>query len=182
MKHLPMILFLLFMVSGITTVTSCKDDEVTEPTLYDTLGGSTMVTDPSNPTTKIEAGQLAIRSVVDSTIFVIAADSRINSFFQVLLAEVTAGDLSGFQDLSNELTTFFSAATGSKNIKYTGLSMQAAHNPSTNSRMNGKSTNAHFDAFVDDLVKGAQQNGVPTNVIQSIGALVETQRTLVVQQ
>jgi hypothetical protein len=84
--------------------------------------------------------------------------------------------------LSNELTSFFSAATGSKNIAYTGLSMQDAHNPATNSRMKGKATNASFDAFIEDLVKGAQKNGVPTNIIQSIGALVETQRSAVVQQ
>jgi hypothetical protein len=33
--------------------------------------------------------------------------------------------------------------------------MTDAHNPATNSRMNGKATSADFDAFVDDLVKGA---------------------------
>ena len=68
-----------------------------------------MVQDPTaSAGTMIEAGRLGIRSVVDSAIFVIAADDSINNYFNVLLAEVTAGDLSGFQELSKNLTDFFS--------------------------------------------------------------------------
>jgi len=63
---------------------ACKEDDepmVVEPTLYDTLGGTALVADPANPGMMIEKGRLGIRSVVDSTIFVIAGDSRINGFF-----------------------------------------------------------------------------------------------------
>lgn len=183
MKHFQMAFLVLFVVAVSAALPACKKDkDDVKPTLYDTLGGTTLVTDPSNPSVKIEKGKLGIRSVVDSTIFVIAGDPRINGFFQTLLAEVTSGNLSGFQDLSNELTNFFSAATGSTTIKYTGLNMVDAHNPAKNSRMKGKANNAAFDAFIDDLVKGAKQNGLPDNVIASVGALVETQRTMVVQQ
>ncbi|MBN8682567.1 MAG: group 1 truncated hemoglobin [Chitinophagales bacterium] len=164
---------------------ACKEDDepmVVEPTLYDTLGGTALVADPANPGKMIEKGRLGIRSVVDSTIFVIAGDSRINGFFEVLLGEVTSGNLSGFQTLSNSLTDFFCVATGAKNFTYSGMNMVDAHNPAKNGRMKGKSNNAHFDAFIDDLVKGAKQNGLPDNIIGQVGALVETLRPQVVQQ
>lgn len=168
----------------IGVVSSCKKDDAStpvQPTLYDSLGGTAKVADPVNPSVMIEKGRLGIRSVVDSTIFVIAGDSRINGKFSVLLAEVGSGDLSGFMDLSKELTDFFCVATGAKNFTYTGLDMMAAHDPTRNPRMNGRSSNADFDAFIEDLVAGANQNQVPANLIASIGRLVEGLRTQVVQ-
>jgi hypothetical protein len=48
--------------------------------------------------------------------------------------------------------------------------------------MNGKASNADFDAFVSDLVTGATKNKVPTNLINSIGKIVESLRTTVVQE
>src|SRR5690349_22307675 len=97
--------------------TSCKkdDDKPVTPvtmTLYDSLGGTAMVQDPSNTSQMIEKGRLGIRSVVDSTIFVIAADPQLNGFFPVLLAEVGANNMSGFTALSKNLTDFFCVATG----------------------------------------------------------------------
>lgn len=166
-------------------LTSCKKDsdktETTE-TLYDSLGGSTMVNDPANPGTMIQQGRLGIRSVVDSTIFVIAADTAINGFFQALLAEVTAGNTSGFEVLSKNLTDFACLGTGATSYTYGGKSMTAAHDPAQNSRMNGKAANDDFDAFVADLVKGAKKNGLSDQLIGRVGALVETLRTQVVQK
>lgn len=155
---------------------------VTGTALYDSLGGTGLVMDPTHSGAMIEKGRLAIRNVIDSTIFVIAADTRINGHFTVLLSEVGKGDLSGFTDLSENLTTFVSGATGAKDYIYIGLSMKDAHNPATNPRMNGKASNADFDAFVSDLVTGANKNKVPTNLINSIGKIVESLRTTVVQQ
>jgi hypothetical protein len=155
---------------------------VVKATLYDSLGGTAMVADPAHSGMMIEKGRLAIRSVIDSTIFVIAADSRINGHFTVLLSEVGKGDLSGFTELSDNLTTFVSTATGAKDYTYTGLNMKDAHDPATNPRMNGKATTGDFDAFVSDLVMGANKNKVPANLINSIGKIVETLRTTVVQQ
>jgi hypothetical protein len=174
------------VIAGICiSLSSCKKDDVAmaaAPTLYDSLGGTTLVTDPANPNSKIEQGRLGIRSVVDSTIFVIAADSKLNGYFKVLLAEVTAGNTSGFAALSKSLTDFFCVATGAKNFTYGGKNMAAAHDPAQNSRMNGKSNSADFDQFINDLVIGANKNKLPANLINSVGALVNTQRSLVVQR
>ena len=182
MKKLVFLSLVAGFVVTVSSVTSCKknEDTVVAPTLYDSLGGTTMVTDPRGGT--IETGRLGIRTVVDSTIFVIAGDSRINGFFPVLLAEVGAGNLSGFSALEKSLTDFFCVATGAKNFTYSGKSMVAAHDPAQNSRMNGKAANADFNAFVDDLVKGAQKVGLPNDLIGRVGRVVETTRTQVVQK
>jgi len=150
-------------------------------TLYDSLGGTAMVPDPGHPGTMIEKGRLGIRSVVDSTIFVIAADNRINGHFTVLLSEVTHGNLSGFTELSDNLTTFVAVATGAKDYTYTGMSMHDAHDPAVNTRMNGKATSADFDAFVSDLVTGANKNNLPFNLTNSIGKIVVSLKAQVVQ-
>jgi len=189
MKNIKFLPITLLLVTGLLVIEACsKKSESTPPpthtgtTLYDSLGGTALTTDPTHSGAMIEKGRLAIRNVVDSTIFVIAADSRINGHFTVLLSEVTKGDLSGFTDLSENLTTFVSGATGAKDYIYIGLSMTDAHNPATNPRMNGKASNADFDAFVSDLVAGANKNKVPAHFINSLGAIVETLRGQVVQQ
>ena len=176
------------VLSSILVLVSCSksSDNTQMPTvgntLYDSLGGTTLVADPTRAGANIEKGRLGIRNVVDSTIFVIAGDSRINGHFTALLAEVTQGDLSGFTALSENLTTFVSNATGAKDFIYIGLSMTDAHNPATNPRINGKATNADFDAFVSDLVMGANKNKLPANLINSVGTIVESLRGQVVQQ
>ncbi len=175
----------VMMASSLLFVACKKDDNKTmtpAPTLYDSLGGTTMVTDPVNSSMMIEKGRLGIRSVVDSTIFVIAADNRINGYFTSLLTEVGNNNLSGFMELSKNLTDFVAVATGAKSYKYEGLNMMAAHDPAQNPRMNGKAANDDFDAFVEDLVMGANKNKLPANLITSVGRLVETLRTQVVQQ
>ena len=159
-----------------------KTDDTPTMTLYDSLGGTTMVADPSNSGQMIEKGRLGIRSVVDSTIFVIAADTALNKFFPVLLAEVTSNNLSGFNALSKNLTDFFCVATGAKNFTYGGKSMVAAHDPAQNSRMNGKSSAADFDRFVADLVVGAKKVGLSDQLIGRVGAVVNTTKTDVVQK
>lgn len=167
------------------SATSCKkdDDNNSTPTLYDSLGGTAMVVDPSDNSKMIEKGRLGIRSVVDSTIFVIAADNSLNTkFFSVLLGEVGSGDLSGFTELSNNLTDFFCVATGAKNFNYTGLNMTDAHNPATNPRMGMKANNADFDQFVNDLVIGAQKCGLSQQLIGQVGIVVNSVRSQVVQQ
>lgn len=167
---------------------SCKKDDtnnnttVTKMTLYDSLGGTAMVTDPADKTQMIEKGRLGIRSVVDSTIFVIATDTQLNGFFTVLLAEVTSGNTSGFTALSKNLTDFFCVAAGAKNFSYSGKNMVDAHDPAKNSRMSSKANNANFDRFITDLVAGAKQNGLSDQLIGQVGALVETLRTQVVQK
>jgi len=186
MKKITILSAAAIMIIAAATITSCKKSSSSSaaPTLYDSLGGTTLVADPTAAAgVTIEKGRLGIRSVLDSTIFVIAGDSRINGHFTVLLSEVSAtpANFTGFNELLRNLTNFVSVATGAKDYTYDGLSMVDAHNPATNTRMNGKATSADFDAFVGDLVIGAQKNGLPANLIGSVGALVETLRPQVVQ-
>lgn len=162
---------------------SCsKDSTPAKMTLYDTLGGTTKMSDPANSGTQIEKGRLAIRSVVDSAIYVIAADSRINGYFTVLLGEVGSGNTSGFTALSKNLTDFFCVATGAKDFSYTGKSMTDAHNPATNSRMAMKADSTDFDSFVSDIVTAAQKNSVSNDVIGRLGTIIYSVEGAVVQR
>lgn len=178
---------IVLMVCSAALFTSCDEDEddnmqQAELTLYQKVGGTTMVSDPANAGAMIEQGRLSFRAVVDSSIFVIAGDPEMQPFFTVLLGEVGNGDLSGFAALSKSLTDFFVVAAGAKNYTYTGLDMKNAHDPAVNGRMALKADNADFDAFVADVVIGAQQNGVSNDIIQEVGALLETLRGDVVQK
>jgi hypothetical protein len=186
MKIFSTLSLAVIVTCSIIAMQSCSNKSNNVPpvkaTLYDSLGGSAMVADPAAPGKMIEKGRLGIRSVIDSTIFVIAGDTRINGHFTVLLGEVTKGNLSGFTELSENLTTFVAVGTGAKDYKYTGLSMTDAHDPAKNPRMNGKASAADFNAFVDDLVKGANQNGLPSNLLGSIGKIVVSLQAQVVQK
>lgn len=179
----------LLLVGSIGFLSACdKDDDDMkntspdpEPTLYQKVGGTEMVKDPEN-SGMIEKGRLSLRAVVDSTIFVIAGDPKLQPYFPVLLGEVGSGDLSGFSALSKSLTDFFCVATGAENFNYSGMSMVDAHDPAKNIRMAKKSDNAAFDAFIADVVTGAKQNSVPDEIIGEVGALIETLRGDVVQK
>ncbi len=169
---------------------SCKEDDKastpapTNPTLYEKLGGTTMVADPANPSEMIEQGRLGLRSVVDSTILIIAGDPELQPYFEVLLMEVTSGNTTGFTALSKNLTDFFCVATGAKNFAYNGISsMAAAHDPAQNNRMALKADNAAYNRFIADVVAGAAKNGVTDQAIVSeLGALLESLRGVIVQR
>ncbi len=185
LSFLPLALALIFTVMLVESCSKKASNNptpvTTKATLYDSLGGTKLMADPAYPGAMIEAGRLAVRSVIDSTIFVIAADKRINGHFMVLLSEVSKGNLSGFTDLSENLTTFVSGAAGAKDYVYIGLSMADAHNPAVNNRINGKVSSADFSAFISDVVTGATKNKVPANLINSVGALLGTLQSQVVQ-
>ena len=139
-----------------------------------------MVADPANPGTMIEKGYLSIRSVVDSSILVIAADPTLQPSFAVLLGEVVGGNTTGLAMLSKNVTDFFAFNAGSANHIYEGMSMYDTHN-SANPRMTGLASNAQMNAFIADVVTGAQQNNVPSSVIAQFGTLMESLRTTIVQ-
>lgn len=169
----------------VLAVGSCKKSNSSNPpppTLYDSLGGTAMVTDPTNTSVKIEKGRLGIRSVVDSAALIIAADTAINNYFMVLLAEVTSGNTSGLMALSKNLTDFFCVGTGAKNFTYTGKSMTAAHDPAQNSRISEKVDSGDFDEFVTDVAAGATKNGLPANLIGRLGTIMESLKSQVVQR
>lgn len=182
---------LLTLLGLALLITACKKDDDTtptptptpsSPTLYQQVGGTTMVDDPAHPGEMIEQGYLSLRSVVDSSIFVVAADPNMQPFFAVLLGEVGNGNTTGLSALSRNLTDFFAAATGSTNHAYGGRNMVNAHDPSTNTRMTGHATNASMDSFIADVVVGAQQNNVPADIIAQFGTLMESLRSQIVQQ
>ncbi|MBL7999463.1 MAG: group 1 truncated hemoglobin [Candidatus Kapabacteria bacterium] len=187
MKHSALLAFCLGFALAIG---ACKKEETTvTPTpasLYDRVGGTAMVNDMSNPGTMIEKGRLTLRSVVDSSIFVIAADPKMQPYFPTLLGEVTKGDLTGFAKLSKNFTDFMCVATGSKNYTYGGLNMKAAHDPAINKRIPMKISNADFDAFVGDIGTGLAKNGVTSannaQLVTDLVALLNTTRADIVQK
>ncbi len=185
MKKVRLFTALTAFVAFVSLVSSCKKDDApatTTLTLYDSLGGTAMVADPRASGTMIETGRLGIRSVVDSTIYVIAADSKINGYFQTLLTEVGAGNTTGFAELSKNLTDFLAVNSGAKNYTYTGDNMMAAHDPAQNTRMKMKADNAAMDAFIADVVVGANKNKLPSYLINRVGTVLESLRSQVVQR
>jgi len=150
--------------------------DIIQTNLYDEVGGTTLVADPANPGQMIEAGRKTLRSVVDTAIYVIAADPKMAPFFPTLLSEVTSGNTTGFKALSKNFTEFLAVATGSKTITYSGKSMKAAHDPAQNSRMAVKASSADFDAFLADVGKSLVKNGVLANS-RTYGNLVDLLNT-----
>ena len=180
------------------TISSCKkkhDDSTSTPapapSLYERVGGTAMVSDPTNKPQMIEQGRLTLRSVVDSSINVIAADPQLQPYFKTLFAELqaTPSNTTGLTALSKNLTDFMCYATGSANYHYTGLSMADAHNPTKNSRMAMQADSADFDQFVHDIGIGLAKNGVTaassaTNkqLIADLVALLYTTEGAIVQK
>ncbi len=191
-KYVLLATFGLFTAMAIT---SCQKDEEPAPaktndapTLYTRVGGTTMVNDPSNPGTQIEQGRLTLRAVVDSSIFVIAADTQLQKYFPVLFAELGMGNTTGLSALSENLTDFFCTATGSKNTAYAynGKSMKDAHDPAKHNRMGMKANKADFDKFVGDIGSGLAQNGVTSannaQLVTDLVALLYTTENDIVQR
>jgi hypothetical protein len=158
------------------------------PTLYSRVGGSTMVADPRHAGMMIEQGRLTLRSVVDSSINVIAADPQLQPYFSVLFAELGSGNTSGLTALSLNFTDFMCSATGATNTAYLygGRSMKQAHNPMHNTRMTGTINNADFDQFVNDIGTGLAKNGVTSanspQLVTDLVALLNTTRADIVQR
>lgn len=186
-------LLTLLAVAGMFTACSDDDDSVANPaaeqTLYDKLGGTTMVTDPNDPNKMIEQGRLSYRSVVDSTIVLIVSDviaeeeGNLGTYFAPILAEVSAGNNTNVAVLSDNLTDFFSANTGGGDTNtYNGLNMVAAHDPEQNPRMGAKADNADYDKFVGYVGQAAALNGVTdTEIINEVVEVLESIREPIVQ-
>ena len=174
--------------------TSCSDDDDPKPaeaSIYSRLGGTTMVADPDNSGQMIEQGLLSFRKVVNSTVGLIVADVQANAsgnlgaHFAPVLAEVGAGNTTNLAKLVDNLTDFFSSATGGTNAvnTYSGLGMVAAHNPAVNARMGVKSTDADYTKFVGYVGAAANANGVASNtdLYADIVVVLESLRDPIVQ-
>lgn len=199
MKHLlkstfPLILAIIGFMFFATMTTSCKKEKKDpKPTLattplYDTLGwfiqgaqgkvagnGTKMINDPDNPGKKIQAGRLAIRTVVDKAIMIIAADTVLNVYFPTLLSEVTAGNTTGYSHLLETFTDFVQQAVSSQEV-YKGLPMTTAHTHATFSRFGDAdhptSDEADFDQFINDVGQAANSLNVPTSVTGQLATLL----------
>lgn len=181
------------LVIGALSLTSCSKDSSAAPaSIYQRLGGTTMVADPDNPGQMIEKGRLSYRKVVNSTIGLIVADissnapGNLGAHFASLVTEVQAGNTTNLAELSDNLTDFFSFNTGGTNAvnTYSGLSMAAAHNPALNSRMGVKANAANYTKFEGYVGAAAVQNGVAANtqLYADVVAVLESLRPTIVQQ
>jgi hypothetical protein len=171
------------IVTFMTQSCSKKSGSSAAPmTLYDSLGGTTMVADPANSGAMVEKGYLGVRTIVDSAIFIIAGDAKINPYFTVLIGEVTSGNTSGYQKLSTNLSTFIAVATGAKDYTYAGLSMTAAHNPNTNPRISMLVDSADFNEFVVDVAASATKNGLNSQLLGRVGTVLYSVEGAVVQR
>ena len=172
-----------------STTTTTPTPTPAGPTLYTRVGGTAMVQDPKASTgTMIEAGRLTLRSVVDSSIIVIAADAQLQPYFGALFAELGAGNTSGLTALSQNFTDFMCTATGATNSAYMygGKSMKDAHNPAYNNRISEKISAADFDKFVGDIGTGLAKNGVTSannaQLVTDLVALLNTTKSDIVQR
>ena len=178
-----------------TFFTACNDKDDPAPpalTLYEKLGGETMVADPAHPGQMIEHGRLSYRSVVDTTITYIVADivagetGNFGAHFAPLAGEVFGPDMNttNVAVLSDNLTDFFSFNTGGTNAvnTYSGRDMASAHNPAINTRMGVKATAADYTKFEGYVVAAAAANGVtdPT-IVGEVGTVLESLRSTIVQ-
>lgn len=169
-----------------------KDDMTVIPTtpLYDTLGwfiqgatgqvagqGTKMVADPDNEGQKIQAGRLAIRTVVNKALGIIASDNRLAVYFPTLLAEVGDGNTTGLAHLLNSFTDFVQTAVSKQDV-YKGPDMKTVHNHATFARFGSAdhptSNKQDFDVFVGDVAQAAQSLNVPASVIGQLGTLLYT--------
>lgn len=197
-------LSLVFVLTAIFAFSSCKKKiaapQLATTPLYDTLGwfgmgasgsvvtgdGTKMISDPDNHGQMIQAGRFAIRTVVRKAIGVIAGDTSLAVYFPTLLAEVKAGNTTGFSKLLKNFTDFVQQAVSGQKGVYTGLSMVAAHNHASNPRFgsdqNPTSDSSDFNEFVGDVATAATQLKVPNSVIAQLGALLYTTEGDVVQK
>ncbi len=181
------------LVFGAFTITSCSSDDgpTTPPSIYQRLGGTELVADPDNAGQMIEKGRLSYRKVINTTIGLIVADVQANAtgnlsaHFAPILAETGATQTTNLARLSDNLTDFFSSATGGTNPvnTYSGLDMVTTHNPALNPRMGTTSTDANFDKFKGYVGAAAVQNGVTANtqLYTDIVAVLESLRAPIVQ-
>jgi hypothetical protein len=184
-KALLLIMILALAVVCVTTH-SCKKSKATasgKPTLYDTLGGATLVADPLSPDSMIERGYLAIRTIVDTTMFTFASDPLIDTFFIVLSTEDAAGKDTEYVNLSTGMTNFIATAAGCTNPKYaySGPDMYAAHNPDSNRNIPLSVTDTAFNEFVYDLGQSAINYGLSAQVVSQFGSMLYKYEGQIVQ-
>lgn len=186
------------------TMGACSHDDNNDMTviptspLYDTLGwfiqgakgpisgqGVKMIADPDNQGQQIQAGRLAIRTVVNKALGIIASDDRLAPYFPTLLAEVGAGNTTGLAKLLNSFTDFVQGPVSTQKDVYKGPDMKTVHNHATFARFGSTTAPTadaqDFDIFVGDVAEAATSLSVPASVIGQLGALLNSTKGDIVQ-
>jgi hypothetical protein len=174
---------LILLVAG-TLIPSCHKANGSGGghTLYDSLGGTVMVTDPANFGQTVEQGYLTIRTIVDTTLLIIQADSTINGYFSIMVNEDTLHAApTEYDKLSLNFSNFLAVATGAKDYHYSGPDLFAAHNPDSNANMPGRVDSAAFNEFAYDLGRSATLYGLSNQLISQLGTLLYRYEGQVVQ-
>jgi len=152
-------------------------------TFYDSLGGTTLVTDPENFGQTVEKGYLTIRTIVDSALLIIQADTLINDYFSIMVVQDTLHETpTEFDKLSLNITDFLAVAAGAKNFSYSGPDLHAAHDPGSNPNMPARVDSAAFNEFAFDFGQSAlRYAGLNYQLISQLGTLLYRYEGQVVQ-
>lgn len=190
------------LLAIVVLFSACKKNnnppQLSTTPLYDTLGwfiqgamgpvegnGTKMIADPDMPGMKIQAGRLAIRTVVNTALPIIAADPQLAPYFPTLIAELGAGNKTGYADLLESFSSFVQQGVSGQKV-YKGKSMKVVHNNATYKRFGSAtdptSDNDDFDKFIGDIVVAAQSLKVPGSVINQLGVILNSVRGDVVQK
>jgi hypothetical protein len=142
-------------------------------TLYDSLGGTTLVTDPANFGQTVDSGYLAIRTIVDTALLIIQADTLINNYFSIMVVEDTLHEApTEFDKLSVNISNFLASAAGAKDHPYNGPGLMTAHNPDSNANIPAPVDSAAFNEFAYDLGLSAHQYRLSDQLISQLGKLL----------
>jgi hypothetical protein len=151
-------------------------------TFYDSLGGTTPIADPANFGQTVEQGYFAIRTIVDTALLIIQADTTINSYFSIMVNEDTLHETpTEYDKLSLNITNFLAVAAGAKDYTYTGPALLAAHNPASNANIPAPVDSAAFNEFAYDLALSARQYGLSNQLISQLGTILYRYEGEVVQ-
>jgi hypothetical protein len=151
-------------------------------TFYDSLGGTVRVSDPANFGQTVEQGYLTIRTIVDTALLIIQADTTINGYFSIMVNEDTLHAApTEYDKLSLNFTNFLAVAAGAKDYSYAGPDLFSAHNPDSNANMPGKVDSAAFNEFAYDLARSATQYRLSNQLISQLGILLYRYEGQVVQ-
>jgi hypothetical protein len=142
-------------------------------TFYDSLGGTVMVSDPANFGQTVEQGYLEIRTIVDTALLIIQADTTINGYFSIMVNEDTLHAApTEYDKLSLNFTNFLAVAAGAKDYRYTGPGLLAAHNPDSNTNIPARVDSAAFNEFAYDMGLSARGRGLSNQLISQLGILL----------
>jgi hypothetical protein len=168
----------------VTLIASChkSNGSAGGHTFYDSLGGTVVVNDPANFGQTVEQGYLTIRTIVDTALLIIQADTTINSYFSIMVNEDTLHLApTEYDKLSLNISNFLAVAAGAKDYSYTGPSLLAAHNPDSNLNIPAPVDSAAFNEFAFDLGTSASQYGLSSQLISQLGDLLYRYEGQVVQ-